>query len=1371
MSDSTAQSQEQQQQQPESELVRQISTQSSTASLKSQDSSSSLINSDLNESHNNNNQQRHVQLQFELSKVDEKSEQDNNNKIESGDKVDSNEVKKEDKNNNDNNAETKETKKDDKALLPMVSFWGMFRFASFYDHMLMFVGSIAALGNGCALPLWAVVFGSTIADINRTQDQILDAIVENVKFFVIIGGASFVLSWLALTCWMYVSERMTKRMREEYVKAALRQNPGWFDSNHPGTLCARLAEDSIEYQKGTGEKIATFLQHTSTFFTGVIIGLVRGYHLGLVIIGITPLMGIAVGGLTVALTTLSGKSQEAYANAGSIADEVLSGIRTVVAFGAEQREVERYDAYLGASEQAGIKRGLFQGISLGVTNLVMFSSYGLCLWFGSWLIHNNVTNPYRGENYDGSDVVTIFFAILFGAMSIGQAGPTIQFFTTARAAAYRMFQIIDTPSAIDSLSDEGNKLESLHGDLELRDVTFSYPTRRDMTIFKNFNLQIPAGRTIALVGESGSGKSTIIGLLERYYDVDGGAVLIDGVDVRSLNVAWWRRNLALVSQEPVLFSGSIRDNVTFGLTKCTDQEVEDACKAANAHSFITKLPHGYATNVGEDGSKLSGGQKQRVAIARALIKNPKILLLDEATSALDNENERLVQDALERLMKNRTTVIIAHRLSTVMNADQIFFLKDGVICEHGTHQELLAKDSFYAGLWKAQSLKVSPDGENTTTTTTNPDDIIDEKQEPLSPADRFSASVSKHAHPTSTKDRHSANHQSEQKQTNGTKTTATTTTDDTNKDVKKAPTVPDSRVVELIKEDWIFITIGIISCMALGVWLPLWAIAFGDMLKTFFISDKDEALASARNSALFFFGLGWGLCFGALGQQWGFAVAGEHLTRKLRRMTFAAVLRQDMSFFDDENNNTRIITTRLSSDASYVHAGVTQRTGLLVQIMVTMITGFTIAFVKGWKLAFVVLSIGPLLMISSTFHLKLIQGFANEGKKAFENAGRISGDALANIRTVAAFNAEKQILQDFSQSLEKPLQLGLRTAHSSGIGFGFSQLVLFCSYALCFWYGAKLVSDGDMNFGDMIQTVFAVLITAVGIGQAAQLAPDIQKANDARDNIFQMLDRQPKIDSYSTEGETANFTQGDMDFKQLDFAYPTRPEIQVMKNFNLHIKPGQIVALVGTSGSGKSTLVGLLLRYYDPLSGSIVIDGQDIKQLNVKSLRASMSLVSQEPRLFNASIADNIRYGKPDATDAEVVAAAQAANIHDMILSFPEGYNTVVGYKGSKLSGGQKQRVAIARALVRQPKILLLDEASAALNSENEKHIQVALEEIMRDRSRTIINIAHRLSTIRNADLIVVLDKGVVAEMGDHETLMTKNGLYVALARAHGVVH
>uniref|UniRef100_A0A0E0CJU3 MDR-like ABC transporter n=1 Tax=Oryza meridionalis TaxID=40149 RepID=A0A0E0CJU3_9ORYZ len=906
-------------------------------------------------------------------------------------------------------------------------------------------------------------------------------------------------------------------------------------------------------------------------------------------------------------------------------------------------------------------------------------------------------------------------------------------------------------------------------DVEFKDVHFSYPARPEQLIFTGFSISIPSGMTMALVGESGSGKSTVISLVERFYDPQSGEVLLDGVNMKLLNLSRIRQKIGLVSQEPILFTTTIKENIEYGKKDASEEEIRRAIVLANAAKFIDKLPNGLDTMVGEHGTQLSGGQKQRIAIARAILKDPRILLLDEATSALDAESEHVVQDALNNIMVNRTTIIVAHRLSTVRNADTISVLHRGQLVEQGPHAELI-KDSngAYYQLLQLQEVNARRNG----TYELDPNRLSDVANRLSDVANRLSDAanrlsdagnfVSRHSIRKLSFERSMSRHSSLGGSRRNSQTCALTEDEIEGCDDTKSGKNVLRRLLHLHKPETAILLLGCIAASANGAILPVFGLLLSSAINAFY-----EPPHKLRKDSVF-----WAEIYVILGvvsifiipvQHTLFNMAGGKLIERIRALSFSRVVYQDIGWFDDPLNSSGAIGARLSADAASVKSIAGDVLSLIVQSISTVLVGIVIAMIANWKLAFIVLCFVPCVFAQSYAQSRLMRGFGADAKEMYEQASTIASDAISNIRTVTSFCVGEKIIESYRNKCKGPVKKGVRQGAISGVGYGFSFALLFCFYAVSFYVGARFVHNGTADVGEVFKVFFALTMMAVGVSQSSSLARDFSKVQDAAASIFRIIDRKSKIDASSDDGMAPEKIEGNIEFQHVSFKYPARTDVQIFTNLCLRIPSGKTIALVGESGSGKSTVVALIERFYDPDSGAIFLDGMDLKTLKLTWLRQQIGLVGQEPVLFNGTIRANIAYGKQDqVSEEEIVAVAEAANAHRFISSLPHGYDTSVGERGVQLSGGQKQRIAIARAILKDPKVLLLDEATSALDSESERIVQEAQDRVM--VGRTTVIVAHRLSTITGADKIAVIKNGVVAEEGRHGRLLRlPGGAYASL--------
>jgi len=1208
-----------------------------------------------------------------------------------------------------------------------------------------------------------------VASLFMKKDDFWHEFHKYMLYLGLVSILSFVGSYLMDAYLTVSSMRIVTKIRSLTFKSIVKQEIQWHENTSPGELASRIISDTILIEEGIGFKLGMVCQSVVTFISCFILAYKSGWKLSLAMSVIIPIILILVVGMATILRKYIKKTQDAYAELGGIAQEAFSQIRTIVSFGTEQKEIDRYVKKLGPTKKYGIINGNTFGFVLGLVFGILYASYAIAFIYGTHLIKDGVMLY--------GDVLSVFMGIMMGTMTLSGSGAMLNSFSTATGAAEKLFSIIEREPTID-LEKGITPEKPVEGHIEFQDVRFNYPSRPDVEVLKGISFKCLPGQTIALVGASGSGKSTVVQLLERFYNKKSGKILIDGKEIEEYNVKWIRSQIGLVSQEPTLFDNTVANNISINCPNATQEQIEEAAKLANAHEFIQKLSNGYQTSTGERGLQMSGGQKQRICIARALINNPKILLLDEATSALDNKSEKVVQAALDSASSGRTTLVIAHRLSTVKNANLIIAMEKGIIVESGTHEELMAKKQFYYNLVKNQGIQIKQEEENK-----DPDSEAEEEPDPdaihqtqfvepvnvrpeITILSRIASSVSM-----------------SRRQTTGAFSEASVNSTKAEKkyDFKD---MPWKRYISYNKPYWLPILLGFIGALFNGVMQPSFAFIFSEALNVF-TKQGDDLIDG---------GLFWGLMFIVLGvcnfisfycNFGGFYIAGEQLTYDLRRRMYNSMIRQEVGFFDTNDigdgtekaggsgptgttTSTGTLTAKLATEAGLVH-DLNTNIGQVFQQIVTVVGGFGIAFFNGWKLTLVLLIAVPFLFIGSFIRGKAIKNKNKENRAIFENSAKVATEAIISIKTVYALNLSNYFIDLYDKRLSEPEKRLEKKAYISAIGTGFSNAVSFIAFIIGYWVGAKFIEMGEIKFDNMFKVLMAIILTAMAVGQSSSLISDTTKAVESFMHVIEIIDRKPLIDASDTKGITKSPEEfnAELEFSEIRFRYPSRPKVTVLRmgNKKITVPSGKVCAFVGASGSGKSTIIGLVPRWYDINHGSVKVDGTENREYNIKWLREQIGIVNQEPCLFNISIKENIKYGKQDATDEEIYEACKKANIHDFIMSLPDKYNTLVGGLGtSQMSGGQKQRIAIARAIIRNPKILLLDEATSALDAESELVVQKALDEA--SEGRTTVVIAHRLSTIKDADIICVFKDGRILEMGNHESLMELKGEYYNMVLA-----
>ncbi|KAK4834907.1 hypothetical protein QYF36_002346 [Acer negundo] len=966
-----------------------------------------------------------------------------------------------------------------------VPFSGLFACADRFDWVLMIVGSLAAAAHGTALVVYLHYFAKVIEVLRIGQSPNPSDGIEQYQRFkelalsiVYIAVGVFAAGWIEVSCWILTGERQTAVIRSRYVQVLLNQDMSFFDTyGNNGDIVSQVLSDVLLIQSALSEKVGNYIHNMATFFSGLVIGFVNCWQIALITLGTGPFI-VAAGGISnIFLHRLAENIQDAYAEAASIAEQAVSYVRTLYAFTNETLAKYSYATSLQATLRYGILISLVQGLGLGFTYGLAICSCALQLWVGRFLVTHGRAH--------GGEIITALFAVILSGLGLNQAATNFYSFDQGRIAAYRLFEMISRSSS--TTNYDGNSLPSVHGNIEFRNVYFSYLSRPEIPILSGFYLTVPAKKAVALVGRNGSGKSSIIPLMERFYDPTLGEVLLDGENIKNLKLEWLRSQIGLVTQEPALLSLSIRDNIAYGRDATLDQ-IEEAAKIAHAHTFISSLEKGYETQVGRAGLALTEEQKIKLSIARAVLLNPSILLLDEVTELLKCEEAAKLPRRMPIRNYNETATFQIEKDSSASHSfqepsspkmlkspslqrvgiyrptDGAFdmqespntrspppenMMENGLLIDTGDKEPSIRRqDSFEKRLPELPKIDVLS-ANRQTSNGSDPESPIsplltsDPKNE-RSHSQTFSRPLS-HSDDIPTKVREGKDTQH-----------------------RKAPSF--WRLAQLSFAEWLYAVLGSIGAAIFGSFNPLLAYVIALIVTAYYRSENHHHLRQEVDK--------WCLIIACMGivtvvanflQHFYFGIMGEKMTERVRRMMFSAMLRNEVGWFDDEENSADTLSMRLANDATFVRAAFSNRLSIFIQDSTAVIVAVLIGMLLQWRLALVALATLPILTVSAIAQKLWLAGFSRGIQEMHRKASLVLEDAVRNIYTVVAFCAGNKVMELYRYQLNKIFKQSFLHGMAIGFAFGFSQFLLFACNALLLWYTAISVRDGHMDLATALK--------------------------------------------------------------------------------------------------------------------------------------------------------------------------------------------------------------------------------------------------------------------------------------------------------------
>ncbi|OJZ87386.1 hypothetical protein ASPFODRAFT_160054 [Aspergillus luchuensis CBS 106.47] len=1187
-------------------------------------------------------------------------------------------------------------------------------------HLPVLIGGFTFTAiSSLSVPIFSVLLGEifntfTLFGGGKVAKQDLTPQISKYAVQLVgLGAINWVCNSVYFILFVIFGELQVANARTKLFERLLQKSQEWFETQPDGTrvFLSSLQGQIEDLQKATSQPLGLALQYSFRAIFSLALAFFTSWNLTLVTLAGIPFLSAALSFLSNKTNSCMEAQKTELGHLSLIVDNATSSIDSVKSFNGQDTEIRNFVSSVDNAAIHYLKRARLTSLQISILRLMTFGMFVQGFWYGSSLATS-------GEISAG-EVLRTFWACLAAAQSMEFLMPQVVILAKGKDAAISLIHTLSSESE-DTVRGEGRGSvypKFCEGDIEVSNVSFAYPAQPNRPVLKSTSFFFPAGETTFVIGRSGSGKSTLGQLLTRFYLPLSGEILIDGAPIQSLSIDWIRNNITLLEQRSVLFNESIFMNIAFGSRNhegLSKVDVRECIDLARLQSTIDDLPKGIDTCVGHGGDFLSGGQKQRVAIARARLRDTPILIMDEPTSALDATNRVEITKAIREWRRGKTTIIITHDMSQIMDHDFAYIMDQGSVIQAGYRHELEESNTI---------LPVN--------------DVVNE----------INRARSKHRSKRPFKNAACLAPQ----------------------ESMSLGRIMLTILPNLTRGQKLLLLLGCFSTLGHSMATPLFSYCLSKLLETFY---NKQAKASTWSLIVLGIAVGDGVI--SFLMHYLLELCGQAWVDRLRKRGFHHILDQPRKWFEEAGNEPSQLTSSLNHSAEEMRNLVGHFGGYVLVATSVTVVAIIWCMAVCWKLTLVAVACGPVIYAITRGLEKTTGIWERRCTGVKTTASEIFIETFSQIRTVRTLTLEPYFHKKHMKAAALCMVLGVKKAVYTGFLFGLveSMIIFLTCAGLIFYYGAVLVSSLEYTVTSLM-TVFSVLLFSIGYASTVlSWIPQISVSHIMANQVLRLA-HLPRGASHEHRGTLKITTAAPVKITNLNFRYPSRPDAHVLRDVCITIPRNQSTAIVGRSGSGKSTIASLLLNLYeapitttsstDRRTSPISLNGIDLQRIHTPTLRSLITIVSQRPSIFPGTVADNISYGLEDdsplRTMFHIRAAAEAAGIDEFITSLPKGYFTMIGDGGAGMSGGQAQRLVIARALVRQPQLLILDEATSSLDPNNAQIIRRSVQRLVATRKGlTVLIITHARDMMEIADNVIVIDKGRVVDAGKYKVLARRQG-------------